>query len=193
MRIRDARVADAEAITRVHVDAWRCAYAGLIPDRVLVRMSGHAHAARWEAMIRRCRRGESVVVAELDNHGVVGYGSCGPTRESLLLSAGLPYAGLPYAGEVYTLYVAPEHQDRGIGRRLLHGLFDGMIGHGSNSAVIWVLAANPARFFYETMGGRRVAERDEALWNVVLPEAAYGWDDLMALRARQTPLRRDAG
>jgi hypothetical protein len=67
-----------------------------------------------------------------------------------------------------------------------------MIGGGSSSAVIWVLAGNPARFFYERMGGRRVAEREEALWNVVLPEAAYGWDDLKALRARETPLRRDA-
>jgi L-amino acid N-acyltransferase YncA len=183
MRIRDARVADAEVIGRVHVDAWRCAYAGLIPDRVLVRMSGQAHAVKWEAMIRRRRHGESVVVAELDDHGVVGYGSYGPTRET----------SLPHAGEVYTLYVAPGYQDRGIGRRLLHRLFDAMIEHGSNSAVIWVLAGNPARFFYETMGGRRVAERDEALWNVVLPEAAYGWDDLKALRARQTPSRRGSG
>jgi ribosomal protein S18 acetylase RimI-like enzyme len=182
MRIRDARMADAEAIARVHVDAWRCAYAGLIPDRVLVRMSSQAHAGRWKAMIRRRRRGESVVVAELDDHGVVGYGSCGPTREP----------SLPHACEVYTLYVAPGHQDLGIGRRLLSHLFDAMIGDGSSSAVIWVLAGNPARFFYERMGGRRVAEREEALWNAVLPEAAYGWDDLKALRARETPLRRDA-
>ena len=183
MRIRNARVADAAAIARVHTNAWRCAYAGLVPDRVLVRMSAHAHATRWEAMIRHRRRGESIVVADLDGHGVVGYGSCGPTRGT----------SLPHACEVYTLYVEPEHQDLGIGRSLLHGLFDGIIGRGSNSAVIWVLAANPARFFYEAMGGRRVAERDEALWNAVLPEAAYGWDDLKALRARQTPLRRDAG
>lgn len=182
MRIRDAQVADAEAIARVHVEAWRCAYAGLIPDRVLVRMSSQAHAGRWKAMIRRCSPRESIVVAELDDHGVVGYGSYGPTRE----------AALPHAGEVYTLYVAPEYQDRGIGRKLLYGLFDAMVGHGSNSAVIWVLAGNPARFFYENMGGKRVAERDEALWNVVLPAAAYGWDDLKALRARQTPLRRDS-
>jgi GNAT superfamily N-acetyltransferase len=145
-------------------------------------MSSQAHAVRWKAMIRRGSPRESILVAELDDCGVVGYGSYGPTRET----------SLPHASEVYTLYVAPDHQDQGIGRRLLYGLFDAMVRHGSNSAAIWVLAGNPARFFYETMGGRRVAERDEAMWNVVLPAAAYGWNDLKALRARQTPLRRDS-
>jgi hypothetical protein len=41
-----------------------------------------------------------------------------------------------------------------------------------------VLADNPARFFYEAMGGRRIRERDERLWGVDLHEAAYGWRDL---------------
>jgi ribosomal protein S18 acetylase RimI-like enzyme len=183
MRIRDARVADAAAVANVHVDAWRNAYASLIPDRVLVRMSEQVQAARWSDTLRRGSGRGRILVAEIDGVGVVGYGSCGPSR----------VRSLPHAGEVYELYVAPEHQDRGIGGRLLHGLFDALVKRGSNSAVVWVLAGNPARFFYETMGGRRVAERDEAMWTVVLPEAAYGWDDLKALRARQTPSRRDSG
>jgi hypothetical protein len=49
-----------------------------------------------------------------------------------------------------------------------------------NSAVIWVLAANPSRFFYETMGGKRVGEREEDMWGVKLREIAYGWLDLEA-------------
>ncbi|MGF1639413.1 MAG: GNAT family N-acetyltransferase [Rhodospirillales bacterium] len=183
MRIRDARGADARAIARVHVDAWRNAYAGLLPDRMLARMSGRVHAARWEATLRQRGRDERVLVAELDRAGVVGYGNCGPSR----------VRSLPHAGEVYELYVAPEYQERGIGRRLLQRLFDRLVEAGADSAVVWVLAANPARFFYETMGGRRVAERDEALWNVVLPQAAYGWDDLKAIRAGQAPLRRGSG
>ena len=35
---------------------------------------------------------------------------------------------------------------------------------GYRSALVWVLADNPARYFYQAMGGRVVAERDEALW-----------------------------
>jgi hypothetical protein len=42
--------------------------------------------------------------------------------------------------------------------------------------VAWVLADNPARFFYERMGGKRAGERDENLWGATLHEIAYGWN-----------------
>ena len=48
------------------------------------------------------------------------------------------------------------------------------------SAIIWVLAANPSRFFYEAMGGKRVGEREEKMWGTKLREIAYGWPDLAA-------------
>ncbi len=71
-----------------------------------------------------------------------------------------------------------------MGRRLLAALFQSLIDKGINSALLWVLAANPSQFFYQAMGGRRVAEREEVLWGVTLPEIGYGWPDLAgALRA----------
>ncbi len=39
-------------------------------------------------------------------------------------------------------------------------------------------ADNPARFFYEAMGGARSAEREEKIWGELLPEFAYGWATL---------------
>ncbi len=168
VRIRPARPADAEAIAAVHVDAWRSAYAGLIPNAVLVRMSEGAQARDWAHQLSRRRLTDSILVADLAGHGVIAFGSCGPARRSVL----------PQAGEIYTLYVQPEHQERGIGRALLLQLFDSLIDRGLNSAVVWVLAQNPARFFYEAMGGRRVGEKKERLWNAMLPQTAYGWDDL---------------
>src|SRR3546814_2185047 len=71
-----------------------------------------------------------------------------------------------------SLYVQPDHQGQGIGRRLLNGLFQALRKQRYDSATIWVLDANPSRYFYEAMGGRPVAERDEALWGVVMHEAA---------------------
>jgi L-amino acid N-acyltransferase YncA len=179
MVIREARAVDAPAIGRVHVEAWRSTYAGLLPDHVLVRMSQRSHINQWARMLARGRSDETVLVAQLSGIGVVGFGSCGPNREKRL----------PHSGEVYTLYVLPEHQERGIGRQLLRGLFDALVAGHRTSAAVWVLADNPARFFYECMGGRRVAERDEEAWNTVLREAAYGWPDLTRVRA-QSPARR---
>jgi hypothetical protein len=44
-----------------------------------------------------------------------------------------------------------------------------------------VLKANPARGFYERMGGVLVAEQDIEIGGVMLPEVAYGWKDVSSL------------
>lgn len=166
--IRMATPGDAAAIAEIYVETWRAAYAGLLPDRALLRMSQYQHAAMWSRAISRRGRSEAVLVAELSDGEVVGFGSCGRSRGT----------GLPYAGEVFTLYVLHDHQGTGVGRGLLGGLFQRLLEAKLNSALVWVLARNPARFFYEAMGGRRIAERMENLWGAAVPETAYGWPDL---------------
>ncbi len=160
------------AIGRVHVETWRDTYAGVLPDSVLLRMTPEVEGRKWD---RAIVEGDTVVVAETGDGDIVGFGNCGAAR---------PF-GLPFAGEVYTLYVLPEWQERGLGGLLLRALFDALVSAGYRSAVVWVLEANPSRFFYEAMGGRRVAQRAERLWGVTLPQAAYGWEDLtLACSAR---------
>lgn len=173
VRVRPAHPADAEAIARIYVDAWRDAYAGILPDRVLVALSPRRQAAFWRGLISR-RGGERVLVSEDAGGRVVAFGSCG--------RAGA--AGLPFEGEVYTLYVAPGHQGVGIGRPLLRRLFRLLRRQGMKSALVWVLADNPARFFYEAVGGRLVATREERLWGTTVRQLAYGWDDPGAAPAR---------
>lgn len=166
--ISAASVHEAEAVARVYVETWRSAYAGLLPDRTLVEMSDRQQTRMWSAMIQRRARSEAVLVARHRRHGIVGMGSCGPARAG----------ALAHEGEVFTLYVLQDHQGKGIGKRLLGSLFQRLREAGMGSALIWVLADNPARFFYEAMGGKRVAERRERLWGTTLPEAGYGWADL---------------
>ncbi len=179
MTIRQANEADAKAIGAIHVDTWRDAYAAILPDRVLVNMSRRRLAGDWRGAIARQYGGHRILVAETDESsepGIVGFGNCGPQLGT----------GLDYRGEVFTLYVDPDHQGRGIGKALLTALFQALMGDGMTSAMIWVLADNPARFFYEAQGGRLVATRDERLWGTVLHEFAYGWDDLAAPAAGRT-------
>ena len=164
--IRTARTGDAAGIANVYVEAWRDAYAGMIPDRVLLGMSRRQHASIWSRALANDRNREDVIVAV--DGPVVGFGSCGRARG----------AGLPHQGEVYTLYVLPGHQGRGIGKSLLASLFGALRANGWRSALIWVLADNPARFFYHAMGGVWIAVREEKLWGTTLREMAYGWTDL---------------
>ena len=169
---RLAREADAKHIAEVYVETWRTTYAGSVPDRVLIDMSIERQTAYWARAIRH--KDEIVCVAEEDAYGIVGVGSAGAVRRK----------NSPYFGEVYTLYIQTDHQNLGIGEKLLARLFNEMIESGLYSAVIWALASNNARFFYETMGGKRVGERTERMWGVDLKEIAYGWDNLAAaLRA----------
>jgi L-amino acid N-acyltransferase YncA len=165
--IRAARPADAPAIGRVYVETWRTTYAGMVPDTVLLEMSEEIQGARWAGLIERER--EMVKVAEDARAGVVGMASGGRARR-----------GSGFAAEVFTLYVQPDFQGAGIGRGILANMFRSFHAGGLNSAIIWVLAPNPARFFYEAVGGERVGEREERLWGADLPEIAYGWHDLGA-------------
>jgi ribosomal protein S18 acetylase RimI-like enzyme len=174
LRVRAARVTDAQAIARIYVDGWRQAYPGLVPNGVLLQLSPVLQAREWAFALARRGAPDSVVVAERADGRIVGFGSCGEARST----------GLHQAGEIFTLYVAPDDQNQGVGRTLLYRLFDSLSDRGLLSALVWVLAGNPARFFYEVMGARRVAERIETLWHTELPQAAYAWDDLSAVPGR---------
>ena len=164
--IRTARAEDASVIGRIHVETWRDTYAGMLPDQMLVEMSDAVEGGQWARVLGGGR--DRVVVAETEVGRVVGFGSCGRARAG----------GLGFEGEVYTLYVLPDFQGQGIGRRLLETLFKRLQSDGYRSALIWVLKENPAGFFYETMGGRPVATRTERLWGADVAERAYGWDAL---------------
>ena len=57
---------------------------------------------------------------------------------------------------------------------------------GHARCVIWAHAKNPARFFYEAMGGKLVAERDTTMMGVAVPEVAFGWTKLALAEASRT-------
>ncbi len=169
--IRPAVQADAAAVARVHVETWRSAYAGLIPDDYLVGMSERRQRGAWHRLLAQRNAREGVLVAEApgpERNQVVGFGSCGRGRDP----------GLPFDGEIYTLYVALDWQGKGLGRRLLHGLFGSLARAGCASAGLWVLSGNPARYFYEAVGGEACALRQERFAGALLDETAYRWTDL---------------
>lgn len=167
--VREARLSDAADIARVHVETWRAAYPGIVPERYLISMTESRQTVLWEACISRAREADSVLVAEdAGGAGIVGFGNSGRARHDNAI------------GEVFTLYVANDWQGRGIGRALLGEMFNSLQGHGLSQAMVWVLSANPARFFYEAMGGNRLAERREPFSGTVLDETAYLWSDLGA-------------
>jgi len=177
LSVRTARPADAADLARVYIESWQDTYAGMISHTLLATMSLKNHTARWQATIRNAERNTgAVLVAEDDIHGVVGLVSLGAARDS----------GTGFDGEVYTLYVDPAFLGRGAGRALLSGAFDTFKARRLRSCLIWAHARNNACFFYEAMGGRRVATRTTRLMGELTPEIGFGWTKLVTRKQART-------
>jgi GNAT superfamily N-acetyltransferase len=175
LTIRKARPSDAEAVARIYVRAWRDTYPLILPSRILLGMSIEGQTGRWRNAIAIAAR-EAVYVAENEKGTILGMSSMGRARDS----------GLGYDAEIYTLYVDPLMTGRGVGRVLLGGAFDALAERGHTRCVIWAHAKNPARFFYEAMGGKLIAERTTAMMGITVPEIAFGWPKLALAEASRS-------
>ncbi len=172
--IRRARVEDAAAIARVHVESWRSTYAGMLPEKMLLKLSSARHEARWwRHVLGRFRRRHYVYVADHETDGVIGFGSAGASRDR----------ELTHRGEIYALYLLDEYHGVGIGKALFLALSARLLEERRPSMVVWVLSSNPSRYFYEALGGRRIATRKGCMGGVEVEETAYGWEDLNQLVA----------
>ena len=163
--IRAARSGDARSIARLDVETWQAAYAGILTTPYLVGLSAERRQLGWTRVIDREPRDVRVAV---DSDGrILGFGSCGACRGEG-----------EFTGEVFTLYVAPDDQNRGIGRRLLLALFARLVAQGHNSVIVWVLRENPSRFFYERLGGAVARRRQLPVGGKSIDATGYGWRDL---------------
>ena len=53
-----------------------------------------------------------------------------------------------------------------------------LAGSGCRSVFLWVLRDNPSRWFYQHLGGRRVADAQTLVAGVPIPKTAYLWDPI---------------
>jgi ribosomal protein S18 acetylase RimI-like enzyme len=168
--IRSATIDDAPAIARVHVASWRSTYRTLLPRDFLDSLTELHYAERWRRFIGE---GSSRVYV-LEVEGVMaGFASGGRER-----------AGeTGYTGELYAIYLLDEVQRRGHGRELVRGVVAGLRDLGLDDMIIWVLRDNqPARLFYERLGGVYVRAQPITIGSATLEEVAYGWPRLDLVR-----------
>ena len=170
--IRPARIDDAFAMARVHVDAWRTTYAGIVPDEHLANLSYERAEANWGKYLSNPRGETHAFVAEAEPGQIVALASCGPPQEAVT----------GYNGELYVIYVLKPFQGMGYGRQLVTQVADDLAARGYHSLVVWVLKDNPARLFYERLGGRMIAEKAVEIGGKELLDVAYAWPDLAVLR-----------
>jgi ribosomal protein S18 acetylase RimI-like enzyme len=72
------------------------------------------------------------------------------------------------------LYLLPEYQGLGFGKRLFRAVRNDLADRDMNRVVVWALADNErACAFYQRLGGRRIARVDERIGGVSLAKVAY--------------------
>jgi ribosomal protein S18 acetylase RimI-like enzyme len=163
IEIRQAKPADAVAVASTHDEAWRAAYQGIIPGIELDKLINRRGSEWWDSAIRKGSRISILAFGDT----VAGYANYGRNRARSLY----------YDGEIYELYLRPEYQGVGFGRRLFSAARRDLLQSGMKSLVVWALSDNdPATEFYRALGGRAVARSSERFGSKVLDKVAYGWN-----------------
>ena len=159
---RWSTITDDGGLAATHAAAWRHAYAGIIPGLPLARMIARRGPVWWHRMHER---GFRALVLDWDGT-LAGYATLGRSRT--------PALGM--RGEIYELYVRPEYQGCGVGRRLFTEARGQLRLRGLDRLLVWALAENQiACRFYEAMGGAEVAQAQDRFCGRPLEKIGFAW------------------
>ena len=161
--IRRAGPADAEAVARIHVESWKVAYRGIMPDEVIAKTDLAYRTAFWRERI--ADRAWPVWLVDADGQAVA-FCQMIPTPD--------PDDDPSTVGHITALHVLPDLRGRGHGRALLEQVCDEFRHRAFVEVTLWVLEANTkARRFYEQHGFRDDGGKKMHSRMTTVPEVRY--------------------
>src|SRR5688500_6446572 len=123
-------------MAKVHIASWRETYVGLLPGRMLAKLSVAKEAIRLQRMLDHPRALREALAFVAERQGeVVAYGSCNDQRTSELHESG-------FTGEVSELYVLRGAQRQGTGSSLMGAMAAALLERGHRAMSLWVLDEN---------------------------------------------------
>jgi ribosomal protein S18 acetylase RimI-like enzyme len=174
LSLRQAVLADVDAIAALHVAVWRFTYRDLAPEAAMQALDIPLRRARWIETLTTPKEDQIALVAESDGD-LAGFGLAGPPGD----------ASFGGRGEIKFLYVAGKFQRRGIGRGLIAAMARHLAERGYTGVGLSVVIGNESAIaFYEGLGGRSIGNFTDPgpLWRSA--NLIYAWDDMPALIAR---------
>jgi GNAT superfamily N-acetyltransferase len=160
--IRAARADDLAAIGAIVAASWRHTFAGLLPSEVLLSITPEAQRMRHERSFgRKGVRYRVACVADT----VVGFASRGPGRDPELSGD----------HELYAIYLMPDHERRGIGKRLFEASKADAAADVCNTMYLTALSLNPNLAFYDRLGGERFAAKPLTLGARTYAQVGFRW------------------
>lgn len=167
--IRKATIEDTAEIANVHINSWREAYKGLLPQDFLDEGPLN-FKKRYELWKKVTQNPDQVtLVAESADHGIVGFvnGTHGRDKDKKDWC------------EVWSIYLLEKYHNKKIGFNLLKQYFDAHIDKGFTKGYLWVLDNNPTIKFYEKVGGRYEGrDKEDEIADQKVKELMFVWDDI---------------
>jgi len=161
IRIRDAKIEDADRIGQIAVDAWNYAYSSFLPAEF---MSARCDPSRRAQRMRDRWSEDDLRLVALSDDEVIGFAfELTPSQ----------VAGIDSESEA--LYVDPIFSRIGAGRALVEEMVKRFVARGARSMAVHTLAENKIGCaFYKKMGGM---EGPYTTWND-FPSRWFIWPDL---------------
>lgn len=132
----------AAELAAFHVAVWRETYRDLAPAEAYAQLDEARRLPQWQAALSDPAHQIRVLREE---GGIIGLAHTAP-------GAGEIMTGF---GEIRHLYLRPDRQGQGLGRKLLQEALAGLRAAGHRRAALAVVAGNEkARAFYRRCGGR---------------------------------------
>lgn len=141
MEVVHATIADARAVAKIHVKAWRAAYTSIIPTDYLASLSIKQHESMWSECIVK---GTPELLVAKKVGLVQGWLSFGQCRDK---------GSHEKEAEVWAIYVSPAAWSTGAGSLLWQRAKELMLGQGFTSCSLWVFPQNERAInFYRSIG-----------------------------------------
>jgi len=165
--IREAEPVDAAAMARINLATWRDSYGQFLPRQLMDELSYSQKQAEIEDFFaHRDKNQAAALVADNKSGEMIAFIMAGKNQNH----------DLGYKGEIYNLHVAPAFQSHGIGRYLVYRVSQVFRQRNWHNMMVWALAENPSRRFYEKLGGRIITQAIDEYRGFRAPVIAYGWD-----------------
>ncbi|MFC4077350.1 GNAT family N-acetyltransferase [Salinithrix halophila] len=160
MQIRPVRESDLSEIQKVARKAWLHTYRGILPKESILKFISHAYSLDnlRKAWKKDCNKPQRQFYVATENNRIVGYGEM-VERE-------------PGKYELTRIYILPEFQGRGIGKRLLNQLME--TADPLQCMFAWVEKENiSGRSFYQSMDFHAEEEVEDNFFGTVTKLLKY--------------------